>query len=296
MVLDIERVKKWLIEAGCKMPQELKIACFDQIGSTNDYIKEAISRAEPEWTLVTSLEQLCGYGRQGRSWVSPQGGLYLSILLRPFEHSEFAKQFGIQHISTLSLVLSIALTRLAAQLGVDQQVQIKWPNDVVRASIKRAQQGNASKLEKLGGISVELLGEALCVGIGLNVFRPLGKNTPSGKYQAAYIGELGDTNNSALSSQGMNAEQLSYMEEVFALLLLEVRSVYNQWLVEGFLPFRDEYRSKSFLQGQAIQVLSLTNDILYEGVVCDVDADGLLCLQKKDGSIVRAHSGEVHLI
>src|SRR5699024_199764 len=55
----------------------------DEVSSTNDEVKRAIDAGEAEGLVVRALRQSGGYGRQGRVWASPEGGLYCSLLLRP---------------------------------------------------------------------------------------------------------------------------------------------------------------------------------------------------------------------
>ena len=99
---------------------------FDEVSSTNDEVKRAIDAGEAEGLVVRALRQSGGYGRQGRVWASPEGGLYCSLLLRP--------QVTPAVLPTLSLVVGMAVRRAVAAL-VDASaagaVRIKWPNDVV---------------------------------------------------------------------------------------------------------------------------------------------------------------------
>ncbi|MFR1637678.1 MAG: biotin--[acetyl-CoA-carboxylase] ligase [Eggerthellaceae bacterium] len=83
---------------------------------------------EPEGLVVRALRQVSGYGRQGRSWTSPEGGLYCSLLLRP--------QVAPRELPTLSLVVGMAVRRALVALAgarAEEAVRIKWPNDVVLA-------------------------------------------------------------------------------------------------------------------------------------------------------------------
>lgn len=286
MQWDDTHVRRWTVLDGAQIRASLKkdlpfqLIFRDTTKSTNEEIKQAISAGEHEGLVVTSLEQKGGYGRQGRSWASPLGGLYLSLLLRPTMQEKLPSP-----LPTLSLLVSIAVRRTLISCGVVEPIMIKWPNDVLT-------QGG-----KLCGISVEAIDDAVCVGIGINIFRPLDVPNPEGKHRLAYLIDILDdpSQETDVSTQGLSGAQLSYMEEVTAVLLNEVASVYNQWLVEGFSPFRDEYRINASLQGRAVQLVSLANNVLHEGVVCDVDENGCLCLINADGSITHAHSGEVHV-
>ena len=129
-----------------------RILLLEEVSSTNDEVKRALEAGEPEGLVVRALAQVSGYGRQGRSWTSPEGGLYCSLLLRP--------QTAPRELPTLSLVVGMAVRRALVELAgvaAAETVRIKWPNDVV------CEQG------KLCGISLEAHGGGVCVGVGVNV-------------------------------------------------------------------------------------------------------------------------------
>lgn len=101
---------------------------FDEVTSTNEVVKHALEEGEPEGLAVRARCQSGGYGRQGRTWASPEGGLYLSLLLRP--HVPPAQ------LPTLSLVAGLAVREAAVALAggaLAGRILIKWPNDVVVA-------------------------------------------------------------------------------------------------------------------------------------------------------------------
>ena len=77
--------------------------------STNEVVKHALEEGEPEGLAVRARCQSGGYGRQGRTWASPEGGLYLSLLLRP--HVPPAQ------LPTLSLVAGLAVREAAVALA-----------------------------------------------------------------------------------------------------------------------------------------------------------------------------------
>lgn len=102
------------------------VRLLEEVSSTNDEVKRALDNGEPEGLVVRALRQVAGYGRQGRAWTSPEGGLYCSLLLRP--------QVAPRELPTLSLVVGMAVRRALVALAGDvaaDAVRIKWPNDVV---------------------------------------------------------------------------------------------------------------------------------------------------------------------
>ena len=52
------------------------------IDSTNNALKKLAAQGAPDGTVLWASEQTAGRGRLGRSFLSPEGGLYLSMLWR----------------------------------------------------------------------------------------------------------------------------------------------------------------------------------------------------------------------
>ena len=113
-----------------------------EVSSTNDVVKRALEAGEPEGLAVRACRQTGGYGRQGRTWASPEGGLYLSLLLRPRVPSA--------QLPTLSLVTGLAVREAVAAVAdgsAAESVLIKWPNDVVATTsscVRAAREGFAA--------------------------------------------------------------------------------------------------------------------------------------------------------
>jgi len=102
---------------------------------------------------VVSEVQTEGRGRSGRSWKSPKGGLWFSLIIRP--------KIPVDRISLLQFLFANALRKGIKEVyGV--QSEVKWPNDLVVG------------WKKLAGVLIEtkISGPELVyaiVGIGLNV-------------------------------------------------------------------------------------------------------------------------------
>ena len=120
------------------------------IDSTSTRLKELARGAAPEWTVVLADTQTGGRGREGRTWVSPCGGLYLSVLLRP----------RLEKVGLLPLAAGVAVAEAAGEMGV--RAELKWPNDVLVSGRKLA--GILSEAASgPGGV------EWVALGIGVNV-------------------------------------------------------------------------------------------------------------------------------
>lgn len=253
-------------EGGTPGGFPFRVLLLDEVSSTNDEVKRALEDGEPEGLVVRALRQVAGYGRQGRAWTSPVGGLYCSLLLRP--------QVEPRELPTLSLVVGMAVRRALVALAGDaaaQSVRIKWPNDVV------CEQG------KLCGISLEVHGGGVCVGVGVNVLPPDERPDVGGKNRAAYVADLVPVAPPSI-------------EAVLAAFLAAFSPLYDEWARAGFAALVDEFNAHASLIGRTVSVVDRAGSTLAEGVVRRIDAQGRLVLLDASGTEIPVSSGEAHLV
>ncbi|PYP59320.1 MAG: biotin--[acetyl-CoA-carboxylase] ligase [Gemmatimonadetes bacterium] len=125
---------------------------FRQLGSTLDALHDLGAQGAVAGTAVIAEEQTAGRGRDGRTWHSPAGGVWLGVLLRP----------GRVELGVMSVRVGLAVADAVDALLGRPEARLKWPNDVLLAE------------RKLAGILCEgrWQGEALqwlAVGVGVNV-------------------------------------------------------------------------------------------------------------------------------
>lgn len=135
--------------------QNVHLIVYDEVTSTNDVLRAAADQGAPEFTVCLAQRQSAGKGRQGRSFFSPQSGLYLSILFRP--------QMAPADTLALTPMAAVAAAETVEQCS-GQQVQIKWVNDLLLHG------------RKICGILAESKFTAaldyVIVGIGINLTAP----------------------------------------------------------------------------------------------------------------------------
>lgn len=132
------------------LPQAFHLVALAEVGSTNDYAKTLAREGAPAFTVVWAHDQTAGRGRQGNSWTSCPGNLYMSLILRP--------EAGAAETGQLSFLAAVALAEaLRAWLPPAAKVALKWPNDLLLNDKKAA------------GILLEAEGGWLVIGIGVNV-------------------------------------------------------------------------------------------------------------------------------
>lgn len=192
---------------------------FHSLGSTNDYLKRLAEAGAPEGTVIIAKEQTAGKGRFGRSWASPQGGAWFSLLLRP--------PIAVEQAGCISILMAVSLARaIRAHWAVP--VGVKWPNDLyVRAFSQR--------IAKLGGILIELSSQGhqiewLIAGIGINVNNKLPKETRAPA--TSLLEELG---------------RPVPLEGFFDVALDALARDYERFLTEGFEFVREEWQRFSVL-------------------------------------------------
>ncbi len=268
-----------------------RVSLFDEVPSTNDIVKRALEAGEPEGFAVAARMQTGGYGRQGRRWASPEGGMYVSCLLRP--------QVPAVQLPSLSLTAALAVRRavvwLAPQLAA--RLKVKWPNDLLVCGIVvdgqgAAEDGNACAgvpLRKLCGISLEAHAGGVCVGIGVNVLMPSSSDAAepivgaAAKNVPVYLEELASP---ALS-----------VEQVRVAVLDEFSTLYAAWRDRGFSHLLAEYEACSYLVGRQVRVENLDGSLVAQGIVCGTDEHAhLLVLPAEGATPVAVSSGEVHIV
>ena len=127
----------------------MKFLKFNEIDSTNNYMKENISSFE-NYDIVSAKVQTSGRGRRGNVWLSPEGMALFSFLLKP------EKTLSIVESTKLPLLAGIS-TLTALKKIKDGAYSFKWTNDVFLNS------------KKLCGILIERVKDDFVVGIGINV-------------------------------------------------------------------------------------------------------------------------------
>ncbi len=130
-----------------------RLETHDRLTSTSDACRQAALAGAPEGLAIRATQQTAGRGTNGRSWASPPGNLYLSLLLRPSIPPREASHF--------SLHAGLAVAE-ALQAHAPKPLSLKWPNDVLLNGAK------------LAGILVETAatGDTLdwmIIGIGANL-------------------------------------------------------------------------------------------------------------------------------
>jgi BirA family biotin operon repressor/biotin-[acetyl-CoA-carboxylase] ligase len=228
------------------------------LGSTQDLARELAQADAPEGAVVLAGRQTAGRGRLGRSFISPRGGLYLTVILRPV----------LEHLRPLPIIAALAVARGLEQVA-GLRTALKWPNDVLVGG------------RKVCGILVEseLAGQNVnyvLLGIGVNV------NADMSAYP-----EIAAIATSAAAEAGHPVSR----EALAAGVLNELEALYLA--AQTGRRVQDEWRARLETLGRQVRVTS--GQTVEEGLAEDVDSDGSLILRRPDGSRVTIPAGDVTL-
>lgn len=233
-----------------------------EVNSTSDWAKELAKAGAEEGTITIAQTQTAGKGRLNREWISPKGGLWFSIVLRPHQKaSEAAK---------LVFVASLAVVEiLHEKCGL--RTETKWPNDVLVNG------------KKICGLLAEMNTEGdnvnyVILGVGVNAnFHTDDVFPESVKTTATSIeNELG---------------KKIRLESLLEALLEKMERIYDNYVEDGFAPLLERWKTYAEFLGHKI-IVTDQNEML-NGLALDVDVDGALIMKFEDGRTRRVLVGDV---
>jgi BirA family transcriptional regulator, biotin operon repressor / biotin---[acetyl-CoA-carboxylase] ligase len=247
-----------------RLPPAYRLVSLDSVGSTNE---EAIRLAEAgaeDGTLVWAREQSKGRGRMGRSFTSPRGNLYLSLVLRP--------DCDIATAAQLSFVAALAIgDGIGSVAPAMLEITYKWPNDVLLNERKVSGILLETKSAPRGGI------DWLVLGVGINV---------------ASFPEDTEFPATSLHFEGTpkSVSEVDLLQAFSRHLLTWI----NRWLEDGFAPVRKTWLSHAQGKGEIIQV-RLPKETL-SGTFVDIDEGGVLLLDVPGAGQRRIAAGDVFFL
>lgn len=224
--------------------------------STNLALKEAAIEGAPHGTVLVALRQTAGRGRLGRHFYSPEGNIYMSVLLRP----DLPLSVYAGRLTTLA---SLAVAR-AIESVCGLSPTIKWVNDLLLDG------------KKVCGILAEAVttaqDTAVILGIGINVAKQV------------FPAELSDIA-TAIGNHTLPPDRAKLIAAVLNELADLDPARPRLWI--------DEYKSRSAVLGQRIRVLPHGKPA-YEALAVDIGEDGALIVEK-NGETIAIASGEVSI-
>ena len=205
-----------------------------KVGSTMTVAKRLLSTLEPPF-IVIAESQISGHGQRNRKWLSQEGGLWLTEV------------FCTERILGLSLFISIPILRVLKKY--DQEIKVKWPNDLYLNN------------KKIAGILTKTSRNIAFVGIGINVENDI---PDEAKKYAISLKGLGNVNKT----------------KIFEEIKKEEERLFPIFSKNGFAPFRNEYEDHLIFMNKNITVKS--ESVIY-GKVLGVTDLGELIIKTMSG-------------
>jgi BirA family biotin operon repressor/biotin-[acetyl-CoA-carboxylase] ligase len=232
---------------------------YHRVATTMEAAKEMAKKGTAEGTAIIADTQTAGRGRLGRTWLSPEGSLAMSLILKP----------SLDNLPQLVMIASLAVVRTIKKVA-GLEAQIKWPNDILL------------KGKKVCGMLIEneVKGDKVnfaIIGIGINVnFDPLA------------FPEISDIATSLSHELGGEVSKV----ELAIALLSELEQLYLE--AQAGAPIYKEWQENMEMLGRWIQVK--TGETIEQGKAETVTQNGNLTLRRADGSLAEIVAGDVTVI
>ncbi|WP_235834190.1 biotin--[acetyl-CoA-carboxylase] ligase [Actinomadura logoneensis] len=254
------------------------VRVVEETGSTNADLAALAREGEDEGVLLATELQTAGRGRLGRTWTAPaRSGLAFSMLLRP--------DVPADRLPWVPLLTGVAVASAVRRLtgfgeagdrffaGADGDTRVdavlKWPNDVLVGD------------RKLAGILAEKVGDAVVVGVGLNV--------------SLHPDELPVPTATSLAIEGA---PLSDRAPMLRAVAREVEGRYREWAAASGDPevcgLRADYRELCATLGREVRV-QMPGGAETRGLAEDVDAEGRLVVAAPEGKVPVSAGDVVHV-
>jgi BirA family biotin operon repressor/biotin-[acetyl-CoA-carboxylase] ligase len=254
----------WEITARLKTKKIGKKAYyFDTVDSTQTQAVKMASDSKNNGAIVIAKTQTSGKGRANRKWVSPEGGVWLSVILHP--------NFDISVITLFPIASALALC-YAMEKSFDIKPELKWPNDIT------------IKGKKVAGILVDASLESnqienIVLGVGINfdvkikeIEKAL-KNTPN------FYGIT------SLKKYQKDTSLVSFVQ-TFLEELEKILELLNKGQIKKIVK---EWTKRSSTIGKMVQLDSKDGKI--SGKAIKIDDDGALVIAGKKN--IRVLAGDI---
>ena len=232
---------------------------FDSVASTSVVARELAEDACVDRMVVLARQQTGGRGRISRSWASPPGNLYSSVILRPPVPAARAAELTFIAALAVHDALSAQSSRLTPTL--------KWPNDVL------------VNQRKIAGILLECDTVAdgrlawVCMGVGINVVSHPANTASMATDLTEALGAPGD------------------LQAVLTAYLTGLDHWCGTWLADGFTAVRAAWLDRAHPPGTVVHVR--TGETPFTGRFETIDEHGTLVVVLDDGTQRLVAAGDV---
>ena len=260
-IVSIQGIKPFLSPQSKLYAENIKI--YKILESTNKTAKEMAVAGAEHGTVIIADSQTKGRGRYSRSYFSPSGGLYMSIILRP-------EVLNFENPTSVTAFAAVAVCEAIESIS-EKTPKIKWVNDILIDG------------KKVCGILTEAVTDFesgsldwIVLGIGINVYIKT-EDFPD------------DLQTSATS--------IFPNEKMFGVRNKLSAEIINRILGYDITPREAEifrkYKNRLAMLGNQVTVIQNKNE--YKAAVIDIDAAGHLVVKNENGEIITVSSGEIRV-
>lgn len=250
-------------EIGPRSPESFGhvVHYFDNIASTNETAKRYALDGVAHGTLIVTETQTGGKGRLGRTWHSPRGGIWISLIVRP--------EINMSEVPKFTPIATLAAS-LAIGKATGLRAMVKWPNDILVGG------------RKVAGILTEMTAEAdrvefMVIGMGINV-----------NFGATDLPrELEGKATTLMDEMGAKVDRARLLRAI----LDEMDQIYIRFKAGDYPAILGELKAISATLGQTIAVMSGSKEVT--GKALGFNELGGLLIELSDGRIETVHSGEI---
>ena len=234
---------------------------YHEVSSTNTVAKFLSKTGDENGSVVISEKQTGGRGRSGKTWESPLGGVWLSIILTP--DVDYSK------IPLITLATGVAVAKTLERIGIENP-EIKWPNDIMING------------KKVCGILTEAVTnsnkiETVIIGVGIDANLTI-EDFPE---------ELQSETTTLENELGRKGDE----NLLIKLFLEEFEKISELFNHDDYEKILKEWRKRSYSIGKIVEVRKPFNKH-YDAYVLGISKEGALVVEKNDGTLEKVISGE----
>ena len=243
-----------------------RIYYFDEINSTQNFALELATKNHENGTIVISEKQVDGRGRLKRKWLSPNGGLWFSVIIKP--------EFEISDTTIIPLASSLALC-LAIEKTHKIKVNLKWPNDITIDG------------KKVAGMLVDANIQANNIE---NFVLGVGINFKTNTLQMEKV--LKNSSNFYGVTSLFKIQDKANKMELFNQFLIELEKTLDDLTKRKKSQIIKKWSARTNMFGKRVKIN--TNNGVVSGYAKKIDDDGALIIKTKSGN-ERIFVGDVNL-
>lgn len=240
-----------------------EVRVLTEVGSTNTVAMELAANGAPNGTVVVAERQTAGKGRLGRHWISPNGNLYFSVILRP--------EIPLRSAPAITLMGAVAVATAIRQ-ATALPAAIKWPNDIQLAG------------KKVCGLLTELSAgqdgiRHVVLGIGIDVNMDMAQLPPELRPIAT---SLATEAGRIIDRTALLRAALQALDIWYARFLTDTGCVLAAW------------QGLNITTGRRVAVTGAGRQL--EGLAERIDDEGRLLIRGDDGALHTVSAGDVTVL